>query len=101
MPAESRHTHVIALEVCDHDVYERYRAGMRPILAEYGGSFDWDILGGEVLQSPEGAPVNRFFVLSFPAKERSAAFFADPRYKAVRSEFFDASVAAVHRVLES
>ena len=37
------------LQVTDEEGYARYRAGMRPILAGYGGSFRWDIRGGEVL----------------------------------------------------
>jgi len=101
MPAEPRHTLVIALEVHDHEIYERYRAGMRPILEEYAGRFDWDIRGGEVLSSPDAVPANRFFALSFAERDQRVAFFADPRYKAVRSEFFDASVSAVHSILES
>lgn len=101
MHAESRHTVVLALEVHDQGSYDRYRAGMRPILAEYGGRFDWDIRGGEVLESPDGVPVNRLFVMSFAGREQRVAFFADPRYTAVRSEFFDPAVSTVHTITES
>lgn len=101
MPAESRHTLVIALEVHDQGAYDRYRAGMRPILAEYGGRFDWDVRGGEVLESPDAVAVNRLFVMSFARREQCVAFFADPRYTAVRSEFFDPAVSALHTITES
>ena len=100
MDNESRHTIVVALEVTDTNTYERYRAGMRPILAEFGGRFDWDFRGGEVLTSPDAPGVNRVFALSFPDRAQRVDFFADSRYVEVRAEFFDASVAKVHIVAE-
>ncbi|MBV1858585.1 MAG: DUF1330 domain-containing protein [Nannocystaceae bacterium] len=100
MSNEPRHTIVVALEVTDADTYERYRTGMRPILAEFGGRFDWDFRGGEVLTSPDAPEVNRVFALSFPDRAQRVAFFADPGYVEVRKEFFDASVAQVHIVTE-
>lgn len=98
MDAEGRHTIVVALEVSDEATYGRYRAGMRPILAEYGGRFDWDIRGGEVLESPGGAAVNRIFAISFPSPARRVAFFEDPRYVEVRRAFFEPSVAHTYSV---
>lgn len=98
MADESRHTIVVALEVTDEETYTRYRAGMRPILAEYGGRFDWDLRGGEVLTSPQGATVNRVFAISFPSRERRVAFFDDPRYREVRETWFDPSVAQTYTI---
>lgn len=101
MATEHRHTLVIALDVRDQDSYDRYRAGMRPILAEYGGRFDWDVRGGELLESPDAVRANRLFVLSFPDRKRSVAFFAEPRYQAVRTEFFEPAVSALYSITES
>lgn len=92
---------VVALEVTDDATYDRYRDGMRPILSEYEGRFDWDVRGGEVLVSPDANAVNRVFAISFPDHGRRVAFFADPRYLAVRAEFFERSVAQVHIVAET
>lgn len=101
MPAETRHTLVVALEVTDPQGYARYREGMTPILEGYGGRFDWDLQGGEVLRSPDGVHVNRVFALSFPDRARRTAFFSDPKYREVRDQWFDPAVAAVFTVAES
>lgn len=101
MADEARHTIVVALEVTDEQGYARYRAGMRPILSEYGGRFDWDLRGGEVLASPGGVAVNRIFAISFPTRSRRLAFFEDARYLEVRQAFFVPSVAGTFSVAET
>ena len=98
MVAEARHTIVVALEVTGEDLYARYRAGMRPILSEYGGRFDWDLRGGEVLKSPDGVAVNRVFAISFPNRSKRLSFFEDARYLEVRRTFFEPAVAHAYSI---
>lgn len=88
------HELVVALEVVDDAAYDRYRAAMRPILAEYGGGFRYDFRVAEVLASEAGAAINRVFTIHFDDRAASERFFADPRYRAVKSEHFEGAVAA-------
>lgn len=100
MSDETRFEYVIGLHVTDDDGYARYRAGMTPILGEYGGSFRYDFRVGEMLKSETPEPVNRLFVISFPSREVADRFFADEAYLAVRSEHFDSAVAAIATIAE-
>jgi uncharacterized protein (DUF1330 family) len=86
---------VVGLQVKDEASYVRYREGMLPILARYGGAFRYDLRVSEVLKAEAGQPINRLFVLRFPDKEAQTAFFADPAYLAVREACFKPAVAAV------
>ena len=76
MPNETRFEHLVGLHVTDDESYSRYRAGMTPILAEFGGVFRYDFRGGEVLKSETPEPINRVFVLSFPSQDAAERFFA-------------------------
>ena len=98
MPNETRFEHLVGLHVTDDESYSRYRAGMTPILAEFGGVFRYDFRGGEVLKSETPEPINRVFVLSFPSQAAAERFFADPAYAVVRTTHFDPAVAAVTRI---
>lgn len=94
---------LVALDVTDEEGYARYRAAMMPILERYGGAFRHDFRISETLKSEVSHPVNRLFVLAFPDEATMGRFFQDPRYRAVRGEHFDPSVAAstvlsVHQV---
>ncbi len=77
MADESRRTIVVAIEMTDEETYTCFRASIRPILAECGGCFEWDLRRGEVLTRPQGAVVNRVFAISFPSRERRVALFED------------------------
>ena len=100
MSEETRFERLVGLQVTDEEGYARYRAGMRPILAGYGGSFRWDIRGGEVLEGETDDAINRVFVLSFPSRDASDRFFIDPDYLAVRAAHFDGSVGAAAIIAE-
>ena len=100
MTNESTYELLVGLDVTDDETYGRYRAGMTPILAEYGGSFRYDFTIGEVLKSETSDPINRLFILTFSSERAKDGFFADERYLAVRAEFFDGSVASVTSVAE-
>ena len=79
---------IVAMNVTDEAGYADYRAAMRPILAEYGGSFAHDFRVAETLASEAPHPVTRLFVIRFPDEASMHAFFADARYRAVRSAHY-------------
>ena len=89
-----RHVLLIGLEVRDHALYARYRAGMQPILARYGGAFGFDLAVERALKSPGSEPINRAFSIVFPDRAAREAFFADADYCAVRAACFEPSVAS-------
>lgn len=92
MTAARRHEILVGLRVTDDAAYDTYRAGMRPILETFAGSFRRDFRVSESLAGGDPA-VNRVFILSFPSADAKERFFADPAYKAVRAAHFDRSVA--------
>ena len=83
---------VVGLTVSDDALYAKYREGMTPILAGYGGGFRYDFVVSKVLASESPHAINRVFAISFPDRAARDAFYADPAYKAIRARFFDASV---------
>jgi uncharacterized protein (DUF1330 family) len=85
----------VGLWVQDEAAYGRYRAGMLPILATYGGAFRYDFQVAQTLKAETQEPINRVFVLAFPDETAHEAFFADPAYLAVREAHFKAAVSAV------
>ena len=85
---------LVGLQVDDEELYARYREGMTPILAGFGGSFRYDFMVGQVLKQEADAPINRVFVLRFPDQATQARFFADPAYLKVREAFFKPAVSA-------
>jgi len=93
MAAEGRrHVILVGLEVTDEATYARYRAEMGPILASYGGSFGIDLAVARVLHGGHER-LNRVFTIVFPDPPTRARFFADTSYRAVRTAFFEPSVA--------
>lgn len=83
---------LVGLEVIDDEIYKSYRAGMRPILELYGGSFGYDFTVSEVLKSETDEKINRVFTIRFPDESVMKKFFSDPEYLAVRSKYFEPSV---------
>ena len=102
MSAETkpRHGRLVALRVADEDAYARYRAGMRPILDEYGGRFGCDFVVARALLGVDDAGVNRVFTIDFPDAKAQEGFFADPRYRAVREKLFTPAVASTQVIAE-
>jgi uncharacterized protein (DUF1330 family) len=88
---------LVGLRVTDEVGYADYRAHMMPLLGEHGGSFGVDVRVAEVLKNPGSEPFNRLFTIRFPSLAAHDAFFADPRYLAVRQRFFEPSVAHTAR----
>lgn len=86
------YTRVMGIHVVDDNEYDKYRAGMTPILKSFGGAFGYDFKIAEVLISQSDGPINRVFTIDFPNKEIMETFFNDPAYLKVKAQHFDASV---------
>ncbi|MCB9742920.1 MAG: pyridoxamine 5'-phosphate oxidase family protein [Alphaproteobacteria bacterium] len=84
---------LVTLQVRDEAGYARYRAAMLPLLAQHGGTFELDVIGGEQRIGPGLEGANRALLLRFPNRAAAEAFFADPAYQAARARHFDPSVA--------
>jgi len=91
---------IMAMQITDSDGYATYRQHMMPIMEEYGGRFDFDFKISEVLKKCCDVEINRVFVIVFPSKQHSIEFFADPRYKEVRKQYFENSVGSVTQIAE-
>lgn len=100
MDAERRHVRLFALEIRDPELYRRYRERMTPMLHARGGSFGFDFSVSEVLKGGGSARINRVFSMRFPDAAGAEAFFADPEYRAVRSELFERAVGHVSKLAE-
>lgn len=94
-PGTPRYTSLLGLQVDDAATYQRYRAGMTPILHRHGGRFGYDFEVANVLASETPRPINRVFTISFPDKASAERFYADPEYVEVRRTWFEPSVGAV------
>lgn len=82
----------VALNVTNHELYQKYREGMTPLLTSYGGGFRYDFRISETLRSESDHPISRVFLIYFPNVESKEKFFNDPRYLKIREEFFDPAV---------
>ena len=89
---------LVGLHVTDEASYQRYRAGMTPLLESLGGRFRYDFRVSEVLRSETPEPINRVFVIAFPSAEVMQRFFADPKYLAIRKQHFEPAVKAITRI---
>jgi uncharacterized protein (DUF1330 family) len=92
------HESLVGLYVTDEASYQRYRAGMTPLLQACGGHFRYDLRVSEVLRSETPEPINRVFVIAFPSAEVMKRFFANPEYLAVRKQHFEPAVKGVTRI---
>ncbi|MGI9627940.1 MAG: DUF1330 domain-containing protein [Longimicrobiales bacterium] len=92
------HETLMAMNILDEESYQRYRDGMLPILARYGGGFRYDFRIDEVLRSDAEHPINRVFAIHFPDREKREAFFQDPEYRQVRKSHFDDAVGGFTKI---
>lgn len=101
MPAAAaRFVRIYGLHVRDDARYAQYREHMMPLLRLHGGDFGYDMLVSRVLRSETEGPINRVFTMCFASRESADAFFSDPRYRAVRDEWFVAAVTSVIQIGE-
>lgn len=84
---------IMGLFVTDEEEYIAYRAGMTPILHDFGGAFGYDFKVSEVLISKTKEPINRVFTIDFPSKAVMDAFFSDPQYLKIQQAHFAKSVS--------
>ena len=96
--AATRHVRVYGLQIADAARYQGYRERMTPILRSYGGSFRYDFAIERVLASEASHPIDRVFTIAFPDHAAAERFFADPRYLAVRREWFEPAVLAATQI---
>jgi uncharacterized protein (DUF1330 family) len=90
----------VGLLVTDQAMYAQYRREMRPLLERAGGTFRYDFDVARVLESENGAEINRAFVIRFPDRSTKERFFADPRYLEIRRRLFEPSVKSTVRIAE-
>jgi len=83
---------IMGIEVTDDEEYQKYRDGMTPILASFGGKFGFDFKVSQVLISKTSEEINRVFTIEFPNKEKMNEFFSDPEYLAIKERHFEAAV---------
>lgn len=83
---------LVAMNVTDPSEYRRYREGMLPILARYGGGFRYDFVVSQTLSPQPEHPVTRLFAIFFEDEAASRAFFADESYQAVRQRHYVGAV---------
>ncbi len=86
---------LVALQVTDNQLYDRYRAEMFPILQAYGGSFGYDFKVAEMLQSETTEPINRVFTIRFQNKDNIDSFFKNEDYLAIKKLYFTPAVTTV------
>jgi len=91
----SRVERLVALQVDNDNLYNRYREEMYPILLKYHGDFGYDFKISEVLKSEEDKPINRVFTIHFSDEEGMKSFFEDEEYLVIKQRYFKASVSSV------
>lgn len=94
------HEMLVALDVADPDVYQEYRAAMRPLLEAAGGGFRYDFEIARTLRAEAAHPINRVFTIFFRDRTAKDAFFGHPDYAVIRAQFFAKSVRATTIVAE-
>jgi uncharacterized protein (DUF1330 family) len=87
------HELMVGLTVTDDAKYQQYRDAMAPLLAAHGGGFRYDFTIAKVLKSASDHPINRVFAIYFGSKAQMDAFFSNADYLAIKSKFFQQSVA--------
>ena len=83
---------LVGLEVSNDDIYDQYRAAMKPILNRFGGEFGYDFKVSEVLKGEENTEINRVFTIRFSDEQSKDAFFNNDEYQLAKQQFFETSV---------
>ena len=66
------------IKVTDPEGFERYRAAVPPVIAQYGGRY---LVRGGAMERLENADgFNRVVVLEFPSLDAARAFYFSPEY---------------------
>jgi len=86
------HVRFVCLDITNPTAYARYRAGMEPLLAEYGGRFLLDAELSAAHIHPADFEPSRVLLISFPDADTAERFFADPTYVETRQRWFTPAV---------
>lgn len=93
-----RFNRLVGAEIADQKGYQDYRDRMVVLLEKIGGAFAYDFHTVATHMAVKGQNYNRLFVLSFPDEDTANRYFSSQEYKAIRTEFFDASVADIKQL---
>ncbi|ACK67734.1 conserved hypothetical protein [Rippkaea orientalis PCC 8801] len=85
---------LVALNISDEDLYQKYRDAMTPLLKTYGGVFHYDFKVSQVLKAEVNSPINRVFTISFTNEEAMNEFFSNEQYLAIKKQYFENSVTS-------
>jgi len=66
------------IKVTDPEGFERYRAGVPAVIAQYGGRYA--VRGGAMERLENANGFNRIVVLEFPSLDAVRAFYFSPEY---------------------
>ena len=86
---------LVGLEVSNDEIYNQYRAAMKPILNRFDGEFGFDFKVSEVLKSEDNTKINRVFTIRFSDEQSKDAFFNNHEYLRAKQQFFETSVRQV------
>ena len=89
---------IVALNVNDNIIYQKYRDAMSPILISYGGQFVYDFTIDEVLKSEVKHIINRVFMLRFNTEKDMQDFFSNNDYLAIKKQYFTPSVSNITEI---
>lgn len=89
---------LVGIQVLNDDLYDQYRAAMKPIMTNYHGQFRNDFKVSETLLSTGSTGINRVFTIAFPSQKHMDDFFSDANYLKVREEYFEPAVGSAHRL---
>ena len=66
------------VKVTDPEGFERYRAGVPAVIAQYGGRYA--VRGGAMERLENADGFNRIVLLEFPSLDAARAFYFSPEY---------------------
>jgi len=85
---------LVGLNVTNDEMYQEYRAAMKPILVQYDGGFKCDFKVSETLLPSENKDINRVFIIYFKDEDAMDSFFSHPDYLKVKGKYFSNSVSS-------
>ncbi|RXJ60675.1 DUF1330 domain-containing protein [Candidatus Marinarcus aquaticus] len=85
---------LVALNVCNKELYEQYTKEISSLLQEHQGSFSYDVWveKDELENQSAHKNINRIFTLRFETKKLKEAFFNHPNYTSIKARYFDKAV---------
>jgi uncharacterized protein (DUF1330 family) len=78
------------IDVTDADAFAKYRAGVTPLIAKFGGRY---LVRGAPADNREGRPMKRIVVLEFPTLAQAQKFYESDEYAPLLKLRLDSSVS--------